>query len=98
MLFSRGLGTSYGISETLIHMAPLLIVSAGLVISLRAGVWNIGIDGQLLVGGLPAGVTGAALAGQAPAPVLWLAAAVAGMVGGLLWALVPSASCVCAGD
>src|SRR5919112_4354065 len=51
MLFSRGLGTSYGITETLIHMAPLLIVSAGLVISLRAGVWNIGIDGQLLVGG-----------------------------------------------
>src|ERR687889_2454620 len=57
MLFSRGLGTSYGITETLIHMAPLLIVSAGLVISLRAGVWNIGIDGQLLVGALLAGVT-----------------------------------------
>lgn len=89
MLFSRGLGTSYGITETLIHMAPLLIVSAGLVISLRAGVWNIGIDGQLLVGALLAGVTGAALAGQAPPPVLWLAAALAGMLGGLLWALVP---------
>ena len=43
-----------------------------------------------LVGGLLAGVTGAALAGQAPPPVLWLAAAVAGMIGGLLWALVPA--------
>ncbi|MFT4038298.1 MAG: ABC transporter permease [Thermomicrobiales bacterium] len=89
MLFSRGLGTSYGITETLIHMAPLLIASAGLVISLRAGVWNIGIDGQLLIGGLLAGVTGAALAGQTPAPVMWLAAAGAGMLGGLLWAVVP---------
>lgn len=89
LLFSRGLGTSYGITETLIRVAPLLIVSAGLVISLRAGVWNIGIDGQLLVGGLLAGVVGAALAGQAPTPVMWLAAALAGMLGGLLWALVP---------
>ena len=56
MLISRGLGTSYGITETLIRMAPLLIVSAGLLISLRAGVWNIGIDGQLMVGALFSGV------------------------------------------
>src|SRR4051794_32808751 len=56
LLFSRGLGTSYGITETLIHVAPLLIVSAGLLIALRAGVWNIGVDGQLMVGALCAGV------------------------------------------
>lgn len=89
ILFGRGLGTSYGITETLIRMAPLLIVSAGLVISLRAGVWNIGIDGQLLVGALFAGVAGSAMAGQLPNPVMWLVAALAGMAGGLLWALVP---------
>lgn len=89
MLFSRGLGTSYGITQTLIHMAPLLIVSAGLLIALRAGVWNIGVDGQLMVGALLAGVAAAAVAGQVPNPVMWLVAALAGMAGGLLWALVP---------
>ncbi len=89
MLFTRGLGTSYGITETLIHMAPLLIVSAGLVISLRAGVWNIGIDGQLMVGALFAGVAASAVAGQIASPLMWLVAALAGMAGGLLWALVP---------
>jgi simple sugar transport system permease protein len=89
MLVNRGLLTSYGVTETLIHMAPLLIVSAGLLISLRAGVWNIGIDGQLLVGGLLAGVAAAAVAGQVANPVMWLVAALAGMAGGLLWALVP---------
>ena len=89
MLVSRGLGTSYGITETLIRTAPLLIVSAGLLISLRAGVWNIGIDGQLLVGALFAGVAATAVAGQVPNPVMWLIAALAGMGGGLLWALVP---------
>jgi general nucleoside transport system permease protein len=89
MLFSRGLGTSYGITETLIHTAPLLIVSAGLLISLRAGVWNIGIDGQLMVGALFAGVAAAAVAGQVANPLMWIVAALAGLGGGLLWALVP---------
>ncbi len=89
MLITRGLGTSYGITETLIRMAPLLIVSAGLLISLRAGVWNIGIDGQLMVGALFAGVTASVIAGQIANPLMWLIAALAGMGGGLLWALVP---------
>ena len=89
MLASRGLGTSYGITETLIRMAPLLIVSAGLLVSLRAGVWNIGIDGQLMVGALFAGVAAAAVAGQIADPLMWVVAALAGMGGGLLWALVP---------
>jgi simple sugar transport system permease protein len=89
MLIGRGLGTSYGITETLIRMAPLLIVSAGLLISLRAGVWNIGIDGQLMVGALFAGVAAAAVAGQVAPPLLWVIAALAGMGGGFLWALAP---------
>ncbi|MBA3450273.1 MAG: ABC transporter permease [Chloroflexia bacterium] len=89
MLFTRGLGTSYGVTETLIRMAPLLIASAGLLISLRAGVWNIGIDGQLMVGALFAGVTASAIAGQIATPLMWLAAALAGMGGGLMWAIVP---------
>lgn len=89
LLLQRGF-TGYGITETLIQMAPLLIVSTGLLISLRAGVWNIGIDGQLLVGALLAGVAGAAIADSVPAPVMWIVAAVAGMVGGVLWAVVPA--------
>ncbi len=90
LLFRRGLGTSYGVTETLIRMAPLLIVSAGLLISLRAGVWNIGIDGQLLVGALLAGVVASEVVGRVPDPAMWLIAAVTGFVGGVVWALVPA--------
>jgi ABC-type uncharacterized transport system permease subunit len=90
ILFQRGFGTSYGITETLIRMAPLLIVSAGLLISLRAGVWNIGIDGQLLVGALLAGVAASRVVGHVPNPVMWLIAAAAGFLGGLAWAFVPA--------
>lgn len=90
LLFRRGLGTSYGVNETLIKMAPLLIVSAGLLISLRAGVWNIGIDGQLLAGALLAGVIASELVGRVPNPMMWLIAASAGFAGGLTWAIVPA--------
>ena len=89
LLFGRGLGTASGITETLIRTAPLLIVAAGLLVALRAGVWNIGIDGQVLVGALLAAVVGAKLVGRVPDPLMWLAAAVAGFLGGLLWATVP---------
>ena len=89
ILFRRGLGTSYGITETLIRMAPLLIMSAGLLVALRAGVWNIGLDGQLLVGALTSAIAASAVVGKVPTPAMWLIAAVAGALGGLLWAVVP---------
>ena len=90
ILFERGLLDSDGLTETFKKMAPMLIVSAGLLIALRASVWNIGIDGQFMVGALLAGVAGAHLAGNVPNPVMWLVAAIAGIIGGLLWALIPA--------
>lgn len=90
ILVERGLGDRDGLTETLKQAAPLLIVSGGLLISLRAGVWNIGIDGQFLVGALLAGVVGAALVNDFPRGVMLLAGAAAGFVGGLLWAVVPA--------
>ncbi len=90
ILFERSLGDRDGLTESLKQMAPLLIVSGGLLIALRAGIWNIGIDGQFLVGALMAGVVGAALVGDVPRGVMLLAGALAGFTGGLLWAVVPA--------
>ena len=84
------MGDRDGLTETLKQMAPLLIVSGGLLICLRAGIWNIGIDGQFLVGALMAGVVGATLFEDVPRGVMLLAGAVAGFIGGLLWAVVPA--------
>ena len=66
ILFERGLLDKDGLTETFKKMAPMLIVSAGLLIALRASVWNIGIDGQFMVGALLAGVASAA---SAPTPL-----------------------------
>lgn len=90
ILVERGLLDGDGLTETLKKMAPLLMVSAGLTVALRAGIWNIGIDGQFLVGALAAGVTGATLVGQVPAPLMWGVAALTGVVGGVAWAVVPA--------
>ncbi|MCZ7575007.1 MAG: ABC transporter permease [Ardenticatenaceae bacterium] len=90
MLVSRGLGSRFGVTETLIKMAPLLLVSAGLLIALKAGVWNIGIDGQFLVGASMVGIVAARLAGtMAPAPMLVISALV-GFLGGAAWGLIPA--------
>jgi len=90
LLLSRGLGTSLGVTETLIKMAPLLLVSAGLLIALKAGVWNIGIDGQFLVGASLTGIVASRLVGVvSPVPLLALSAC-AGLAGGALWGVLPA--------
>lgn len=90
LLFGRGLFSSFGVTETLIKSAPLLLVGAGLLIALKAGVWNIGIDGQFLVGACLTGVVAPKLVGDLPVVVLLLVAALAGFAGGLAWAIVPA--------
>jgi general nucleoside transport system permease protein len=90
ILFERGIASSSGATETFKKMAPMLIVASGLLIALRTGVWNIGIDGQFMVGAMSAAVVGAALVGKVPDGLMWLLAAIAGFIGGLIWAIVPA--------
>ena len=55
LLFARGMGTSLGVIEAVIKMAPLLIISAGLLPCFSAGLWNIGVEGQFLIGAMLTG-------------------------------------------
>ncbi len=54
----RGLLSWSGLQETIIRTAPLLLIAAGLIFAFRAGIWNLGVDGQFLL----AAVVTAALA------------------------------------
>jgi len=76
--------------ESVIRMAPLLLIAAGLVVVFKAGIWNLGIDGQLLLAATLAVGLGPGLEKRAPNTVtlvvlFLLAAAVAGV-----WTLVPA--------
>ena len=53
--FIEPLTTQYGIGEVLLKTGPLLLIAQGLAIGFRAQVWNIGAEGQLLVGAIAAG-------------------------------------------
>ncbi len=90
LLGTRALGSSFGITETVIKMAPLLLVSAGLIIALRAGVWNIGIDGQFLIGAAAVGVVAPRLAGVIPLFPMLLICGLTAFVFGAMWGLIPA--------
>lgn len=83
--FIEPLTTQYGIGEVLLKTGPLLLIAQGLAIGFRARVWNIGAEGQLLVGAIAAG----ALALQfesSDSPWLLPAMVCAGTLAGAAWA------------
>lgn len=86
----RGIGTSYGLTEAAVKMAPLLLVGCGLLIALRGGVWNIGVDGQLLIGAFLSGLITPMMLDHASKAIALPIGMLAGIVGGALWAAGPA--------
>ena len=72
-----------------IKASPLIIIAVGLSICYRANVWNIGAEGQYVVGGL-AGTGIALLTRDMSGPWILPAMIIAGIAGGMAWAAVPS--------
>ena len=72
----------YGIGEILLKMGPLLLIAQGLAIGFRARVWNIGAEGQLILGAIAGAVLAIAFDGSSSVlllPAMVLAGALAGM-------------------
>lgn len=63
---------------------PLLLSSTGLLVTFTAGLWNIGVEGQIVMGAIAA--SWVALGLDAPGPVLILCEVLAAMAAGALWA------------
>ncbi|QYG91029.1 ABC transporter permease [Iamia sp. SCSIO 61187] len=87
-LFDGSLGSDRGLAETLVSATPLLIGGLAVALALQGGLLNLGVEGQLVVGGLAAGAVGAEL--DLPTGVHLAAALAAGAAAGALWALVPA--------
>lgn len=87
-LFRATLGSWYGFSEVLVAMTPMLITALAVALPSRIGLINVGVEGQLYMGAGAA--TWAALTfGAAPVWILLPLMALAGMLGGSLWAFLP---------
>lgn len=83
------LQTSHGIQEVLLTATPLLFTGIAVALAFRAGYWNIGAEGQFLLGAVGSTWVGTTFA-DLPAAVALPLGFVAGAVGGLLWAVVPA--------
>jgi simple sugar transport system permease protein len=76
------------LSTSLQYTTPLIFTGLAVAISFRAGLWNIGAEGQMLMGALAAGIVGYAVA--LPPPLHVLACLVAAILGGVAWAAIPA--------
>ena len=90
VFFIEPLKNLYQISELLVKATPLILIALGLAVCYRSNVWNIGAEGQFVVGALCAGW----VAMQAGPDTAWLGKGIvvlvllAGVLGGMVWAAV----------
>jgi simple sugar transport system permease protein len=91
-LVEGALGSSGAIlSVTLVRTVPLLFTGLAVALAFRAGVWNIGAEGQLYAGAVAASWVGLAAAGTTlPAWLLVPSVLAAAAAGGMVWAAVPA--------
>jgi simple sugar transport system permease protein len=85
-----GLLTWSGLMQTIIRLAPLLLMSAGFIVAFQAGLWNIGGDGQFLLAAAMVGGLGASMMGVMPSVIALVLLCIIGFVVGAAWTVVPS--------
>ena len=87
--FIAPVSQAYQIADLLVKACPLVIIACGLVYCYRANVWNIGAEGQMILGAMFAGYVALfhpQLGPWAMMPLMILA----GMLGGIVWAMIPA--------
>ncbi len=87
--FIEPVDTLYDVGELLLKASPIMLCAVGLAVGYRANVWNIGAEGQLVMGAIFGGGVALAFHDSESALALPLMI-VAGMAGGMAWAAIPA--------
>lgn len=87
-MLTGSFGSGIGIANTLVRAIPLVGMALAISIGFRAGIINLGGEGQMILGGLAAGVVALYMPG--PGPVVVLCALLAGVIVGAVLALLPA--------
>jgi general nucleoside transport system permease protein len=85
MFFVEPVRSAYALSELAIKATPLILIALGLAVCFRSNIWNIGAEGQFVLGALAAGWV-AMQAGPGTGAWIVLPILLAGVLGGMLWA------------
>ena len=85
--FIEPISSGYGLSELVVKATPLVLIGVALALGFRAGVWNIGAEGQLILGGIFGGTTALLFYEKTGFYILPLIL-IMGIFGGMLWASI----------
>ena len=92
VFFWEPIRSPYALGELMVKATPLLLIATGLTVAYRANVWNIGAEGQYVLGAIAA--TWVALQvtpDQGPWVVIPIV--MAGLLGGMAWAAITAIPC-----
>ena len=85
VFFWEPIKSVYALSELMVKATPLLLIALGLAVCFRSNVWNIGAEGQFVMGAVFA--SGVALTADANTGAgFWVLILLAGVLGGMVWA------------
>jgi len=84
-LFEGAFGSSYAISLTLSKSVPLIFVGLAVGFAIQGGLFNIGGEGQIYIGGFTAAIVGLTLPSFLPGFIALPLASLGGIIGGFLW-------------
>lgn len=84
-----GPNAGYSRPQLLVKAGPLILIASGLAVGFRAGIWNIGAEGQYIVGAL-AGASVALAMYPMENRLIFPAMVIAGALGGWAWGMIPA--------
>ncbi len=80
---------SFSRPQLLVKAGPLILIAVGLSLGYRANIWNIGAEGQYIIGAITGGAVGLAFY-PAEHWYIFPLMVIAGALGGFLWAMIPA--------
>ena len=87
-MFKAAFGSAFSTSITIGKTIPRLLAGLGIALALRAGLWNIGAEGQIYVGAV-ASTAVVLSAPRLPFPIMLVVALLAGCLAGAVWGAIP---------
>lgn len=87
VFFWEPIRSRYALGELMVKATPLLLIALGLAVCFRSNVWNIGAEGQYVIGAV---LAGAVALTAAPDTTHWIVVPIllAGVIGGMAWAAI----------
>lgn len=88
-LFKGAFGSKLGLINTIQKAVPICLCALGVAVAKQAGIFNIGINGQMIIGSIASVITAVYIKGL-PTAIHVPLCLIAGMLGGALYALIPT--------